>query len=175
LNSVECIEALSHCTELISAIPNNPNWWQENKLVAAVIAALLSTGFGAALTLIIQHLHQNRLSRSECARTLLEILKDFENQCVEYWSKDFSSSLSFTAEARIRATHTQLRNYSNTIDLGFSQDQKNSLNATVSKLFDEAMGGDFESKRRTASRPRIQRILLLTSRISPMIIEKRFR
>jgi hypothetical protein len=81
---------------------------------------------------------------------------------------------SLIEEAKIKAGHKQLRLYVEYGNFGLKATKKQQLEKLISRLFDEATGGDFESKKRQASRARIQKIAMITASIAPILIEKSF-
>jgi hypothetical protein len=137
--------------------------------------SLFSTALGAFLAYIVGHLSHKRHLKPESAKAFIKLFNTFENQCFEYWSKNYDEKESLIEEAKIKAGHKQLRLYSEYGNFGLKKTKKIELKELISKLFDEATGGSFESKNRQSSRRRIQKIALITASISPMLIEKSFQ
>ncbi|MDT8879428.1 hypothetical protein RSO68_08100 [Halomonas saccharevitans] len=136
--------------------------------------SIISTVLGAVLAYTAGHLSHKKHLKPESAKSLLGLLEKFETQCLEYWSKEHDEKESVIEEAKIKAGHKQLRLYAKHGDYGLKKEKKLKLEELISDLFDEATGGDFESKNRKASRQRIQKIAMTTSKISPILIEKSF-
>jgi hypothetical protein len=136
--------------------------------------SLLSTALGAFLAYIFGHFAHKRNLKPESAKSFIQLLNTFENECLEYWSKDFHEEESLVQEAKIKAGHKQLRLYAEHGNFGLQKARSEHLKRLISKLFDEATGGDFESKKRRPSRNRIQKIAMITSSIAPILIEKSF-
>jgi len=136
--------------------------------------SLASTALGALLAYIVGHFSHKRHLKPESAKSFIKLLSNFEDQCLEYWSKDHDPKESLIEEAKIKAGHKQLRLYAEYGNFGLKKADKERLEKSISQLFDEATGGNFESKKRKASRTRTQKIAMITSRISPLLIEKSF-
>tara|TARA_R110000850_G_scaffold143738_1_gene265945 strand:+ start:372 stop:896 length:525 start_codon:yes stop_codon:yes gene_type:complete len=136
--------------------------------------SLASTALGAFLAYCVGHLSHKRHLKPESAKSFIKLLSKFEEQCLEYWSKTHDPKESLIEEAKIKAGHKQLRLYAEYGNFGLKASKKKHLEKLISKLFDEATGGDFESKKRQASRTRIQKIAMITTSIAPILIEKSF-
>ncbi|WP_302141004.1 hypothetical protein [Halomonas alkalicola] len=136
--------------------------------------SIISTVLGAILAYTVGHFSHKKHLKPKSAKSLLELLEKFETQCLEYWSKEYDEKESVIEEAKIKAAHKQLRLYAKHGDYGIKKEKNIHLEMLISKLFDEATGGDFESKSRRISRQRISRIAMITSKISPILIEKSF-
>lgn len=136
--------------------------------------SLLSTALGALLAYWVGHFSHKRHLKPESAKSFIKLLNKFEEQCLEYWSKAHDPKESLIEEAKIKAGHKQLRLYAEYGNFGLKKPKKEKLEELISKLFDEATGGDFESKNRQTSRTRIQKIAMITASIAPILIEKSF-
>jgi hypothetical protein len=138
------------------------------------VTSILSTSLGAFLAYWVGNLSHKRHLRPESAKSFIKLLSKLEDQCLEYWSKPHDSKESLIEEAKIKAGHKQLRLYVEYGNFGLKSYKKQQLEKLISRLFDEATGGDFESKKRQASRARIQKIAMITASIAPILIEKSF-
>nr|WP_297397792.1 hypothetical protein [uncultured Marinobacter sp.] len=136
--------------------------------------SLISTALGALLAYLVGHLSHKRHLKPESAKSFVKLLNRFEEQCLEYWSKPHDPKESLIEEAKIKAGHKQLRLYAEYGNFGLRSSRKHELEKLISRLFDEATGGDFESKKRGPSRTRIQKVAMITASISPILIEKSF-
>lgn len=140
-----------------------------------ILENLAAVAFGTALGFFANKMHDKKRSQIAAARTVLEVLNKLERECYEYWSKDYDPADSLLRESSIRATEQQIRIYIMRGDLGLSKSDKQKLKELLSDLYDDSMGGEFESKRRKVSRQRIGKIADKVARISAILTEKTFR
>jgi hypothetical protein len=136
--------------------------------------SLISTALGAVLAYWVGHFSHKRHLKPESAKSFIKLLSKFEEQCLEYWSKNHDPKESLIEEAKIKAGHKQLRLYAEYGNFGLKAQKKEQLEKLISRLFDEATGGDFESKKRQASRAKTQKVAMITASIAPILIEKSF-
>jgi len=139
-----------------------------------VLENLTAVAFGTALGFFANKMHDKKRSQIAAARSALEVLNKLERECYEYWSKDYDPADSLLCESSIKATQQQIRIYIMRGDLGLSKSEKQKLTELLSDLYDDSMGGEFESRQRTASRKRIGNIADKVARISAILTEKTF-
>lgn len=158
----------------ILALLSSTKDFMEMRFAYLAITSLASTALGAFLALKISNTAHSKRARGEAIKAFMELLQKFETQCLEYWSRDYDDGCSLIEEAKIKAGHKLLRQYSDHGKFGLTDDTKKRLAAKVSALFDAATGGDFESSQRRKSRKRLQMIAMLTAEITPIMIERSF-
>lgn len=172
--SEELLEVLVSQSESIEVLVLSGSESSHLRFLYFSATSIMSTILGAVLAYMVGTLSHKKNIKPEAAKSLIALLNKLENQCLEYWSKEYDKKESQVEEAKIKAGYKQLRLYAKHGDYGLKRVNQDKLEELISKLFDEATGGDFESKKRKASRERVQKIAIIISQISPILIEKSF-
>jgi hypothetical protein len=147
------------------------------RLSAIALTSLVSTALGALLTYKVGNAIRKRSKVSESAKLLLDMLNEFECQCIEYWSAPYNQDnpeMSTIIEAKIRSNFQKIKTHFDHGHYGFSDKDMQAINQHISSLFDASTGGDFESKQRKASPKQIRKLTMIMSRLTPIVIKKSF-
>ena len=169
-NKDNLIQALDKLNTTLSSTPDGSLTEVLGGAIFSVIAAF-----------IFNFLYWKVKERNERLRSAVfeakDALIDFEDNAVEYWSRDYDSKnikTNTVQQAKIKANHTLLLStYTNRILPNLTRSQKNTEKLAAKKnvqheienLFDIATGGEFESSTRKANKKNVSDIIRRCTRI----------
>ncbi|WP_413522383.1 hypothetical protein [Photobacterium phosphoreum] len=166
----ELIKALNELNHTLSSTPSG-------SLYEIIIGAF----FSVLAAFVFNYLYWKSNERKEKRYTYVieakNSLQDFETNATDYWSTDYLSKNNKSTsiqEAKIKANHALLLNTYKQIKQLLSRSQKQNdqhlkIDIELSKLYDIATGGNFESSTRKANKKTVSSIIRHCTRIKTML------